>query len=267
VVGSIALVALLLLTLGVCAAASQPTLKLSPTTVVPGQSVLVTATHIPPNQAGEIRLQSQTLNFPYRADGNGIVSRLIRVPSDFELGDHTVSICWNASCHASQRLVVVSSVAEVIPGPSPTPSAGATPSATPGTTAHATPTARPTGAPRATPTASPTHTPAPTAAPKPTPTPTATPPPPPTPSVTVPTISTLNGFNVTLHYFASGTWSIYLVQGGSANLAGVMTVPTGYPPTLTQHFAPSGALTLNSDYVKACQGSVCYRSANVTVGL
>jgi serine/threonine protein kinase len=176
VVGSIALVALLLLTLGVCAAASQPTLKLSPTTVVPGQSVLVTATHIPPNQAGEIRLQSQTLNFPYRADGNGVVSRLIRVPSDFELGDHTVSICWNASCHASQRLVVVSSVAEVIPGPSPTPSAGATPSATPGTTAHATPTARPTVAPRSTPTAKPPPSPKPTPPPpSPTPNPCPTP--------------------------------------------------------------------------------------------
>jgi hypothetical protein len=85
--------------------------------------------------------------------------------------------------------------------------------------------------------------------------------------VTVPTISTLNGFNVTLHYFASGTWNIYLVQLGSANFAGTMTVPTGYPPTLMQHFAASGALILNSDYVKACQGSVCYASANVTVGL
>ena len=180
VLGAVGLVVVLLLALGVCAAVNRPTLKLSPTTAVPGQLVLVSATHVPANQVGEIRLQSQTVSFPYRADGSGVVSRWIKVPQDFELGDHTVSICWNASCHASQKLVIVSSVAEVIPGPSPTHSASASPSAGPGATPHATPTASPTGAPRSTPSATPRagSTPAPTHPPSPKSTP---PPPSPTP--------------------------------------------------------------------------------------
>jgi serine/threonine-protein kinase len=269
VLGSIALVALLLVTLGICAAAGQPTLRLSPTTVVPGQSVLVIATHIPANQVGEILLQSQTVRFPYRSDGSGVVSRLIKVPADFELGDHTVSICWNGSCYAPQRLVVVSSIAEVIPGPSPTPSVGASPSATPHATPHATPTARPTSAPRSTPTASPrpASSPTPKASPKPSPKPppSPTPPPPPTPTLTVPSISTLGGFTATFTNFPGGAWTVYVVQGGTLSSAGTAS-PSSNP--YSKHFAtPLLILVGQSDYVKACQGSVCYRSANVTVGL
>jgi hypothetical protein len=103
VIGSIALVAVLLLALGICAAANQPTLSLSRSTVLAGESVVVNATHLPANQVGEIHLQSQLYVFQFRADKDGVVSRPISVPVDIELGDHLVSVCWNGTCTRTRR--------------------------------------------------------------------------------------------------------------------------------------------------------------------
>jgi hypothetical protein len=117
VIGSIALVAVLLLALGICAAANQPTLSLSRSTVLAGESVVVNATHLPANQVGEIHLQSQLYVFQFRADKDGVVSRPISVPVDIELGDHLVSVCWNGTCHAHATLTVVAGVALATPAP------------------------------------------------------------------------------------------------------------------------------------------------------
>jgi hypothetical protein len=159
VIVSTALVALLLLALGICAAVGQPTLAVSPSTVVAGESVVVDAVHLPANQVGEIRLQSQLHVFPFRADQVGVVSKEINVPSDIELGDHLISICWNGSCHAHTTLVVTSAVSQTTPGVS-TPSPGSTPTSTP----PSSPGTRPTATPRASPTANPTPTSSPTPA-------------------------------------------------------------------------------------------------------
>jgi hypothetical protein len=58
---------------------------------------------------------------------------------------------------------------------------------------------------------------------------------------------------------------MYVVQGGTPSSAGTAS-PSSNP--YSKHFATPPLILLGqSDYVKACQGSVCYRSANVTVGL
>jgi hypothetical protein len=277
VVAAAALV-LLLIGAGVCAALGQkpspvltPSLSLSPSNVVTGGSFVASATNVPAGQVGEIHLQSQLHIFPFRAGSDGTVSREIALTGDVEIGNHLVSICWGGTCRAQATLTVFAPGTLPTPASSPTPGASPTPGSTPRSTPRATPRSTPTGytggGPHPSPTPAATNPPAPSPKPTPRPSPRPSPTPPPTPNVTVGTISTLGGFTVTLHYFASGTWSIYLVQGGTTNSAGTMTVPTGYPPTQSQHFPPSGALILNNDYVKACQGSVCYSSNTVAVSL
>jgi hypothetical protein len=81
----------------------------------------------------------------------------------------------------------------------------------------------------------------------------------------VPSISTLGGFTATFTNFPGGTWTVYVVQGGTLFSAGTASPSTN---PYSKHFStPPLILAGQSDYVKACQGSVCYRSANVTVGL
>ena len=91
IAGAVALVLVLLLALGVCAAiaAQTPTLALSPSTVVAGGHVLVTGTNVPANKSGEIQLLSQTYRFAFKATASGSVSRVIVVPEDIALGNHT----------------------------------------------------------------------------------------------------------------------------------------------------------------------------------
>jgi serine/threonine protein kinase len=124
------------------------TISLSSTSVMPGQQLVVSATHVPPNQTGVVQILSQPYNFPFVSGPNGDVNLEITVPADINLGDHIVRICWNSACHSPTVLHVVSGVAQVSPGASP--SAGASP------------TSRPSAAPTATPRASPTSSPNPT---------------------------------------------------------------------------------------------------------
>ena len=183
-VGVAALLILLLL-LGVCAVVAQATtLAVSPTRAARGETVRVTATHVPANQAGEVQLHSVVHTFPFQADSRGQVAIDMTVPEDAELGQHVVKICWDNTCHRDAMLRVVSGVAEVPPpgaggsspgaGPSQSPSAGSTPTSTPRTS----PT--PGSTPRSTPT-SPASSPTPTKPPA-SPSP---PPPPPSPTPTV----------------------------------------------------------------------------------
>jgi hypothetical protein len=114
----------------------ETAISLSSTSVMPGQQLVVSATHVPPNQTGVVQILSQPYNFPFVAGPNGGVNLELTVPADISLGDHIVRICWNSACHAPTVLHVVSSVAQSTPTPSASPSgsssASASPSPTPG---------------------------------------------------------------------------------------------------------------------------------------
>src|SRR4029077_1232896 len=126
------------------------TMSVSPNDVVPGQSVLVTASHLPPNQLGEIHLQTQLYTFQFQANASGEVRTQFQVPLDIALGDHHVWLCWNSACQLVQPL----HVGAPGPVPRPTPSSSPTPSPTGTPTGKATPGTSPT--PRSSPASTPT---------------------------------------------------------------------------------------------------------------
>jgi serine/threonine-protein kinase len=174
--GAIALVPLLLIA-GYCGynAVTQPALTLAPATAHLGDQVVVTATNVPANQAGDIQLRGTSYSFPFRSDKGGNVRETLVVPGDIPLGNIGVRICWSSSCHAESTLHVIGAAAPVTS--SATPSAA--PSASPSPVASASPpSVAPTGAPA----------PAPTSAPQPQPQPqpsTAPAPPPPAPAASI----------------------------------------------------------------------------------
>jgi hypothetical protein len=109
---------------------NQPaTVSISPDTAVAGSSVVVTASHVPPNQVGEIQLWSVERIVPFRADGNGNVSITLDIPRYLAPGDHLVKVCWGGTCHADHVLHVMAPLAT--PSPSPSPTRSPTPSASP----------------------------------------------------------------------------------------------------------------------------------------
>ena len=261
------LLVLLVGTCGLVAALKPPMLTLSATTVHPGDSLTATASHVPANQAGEVQLLSRLSVFPFRADAKGNVTREILVPSDTALGSHTVKLCWSGTCHAQAALRVVDSSAFIGPPnftPGTSPSPGASPGASPTSNPRRspTPTSGTGGTGTTKPSPSPTHAPSP---PPPSPTPT---PPPPQPYVRVGPISTLNGFTVTFHYFASGgSWSVTVVAAGTPRSAGSASVPSG-STSYSQHFAtPLLVVAGQSAYIQVCNSGTCYNSNTVTVGL
>src|SRR6266851_3931290 len=135
-------VLVVLLILGVLLVASaRPSLSLSASTVRAGDTVVVNASHLPANQNGEIQLLSTVHSFPFHANPSGDASMSIRVPPNIGAGDHTVRLCWNASCRLSATLHVLAPVAFATPSPGATPSTapGASPSATPKASPPATP--------------------------------------------------------------------------------------------------------------------------------
>jgi protein kinase-like protein len=245
----IAAAAIVVLLIGTIAllALGTPTLTLSSSTVAPGEDVVVSATRVPANQAGEIQLHSVIHTFPFKASASGNVAIDITVPRDIGFGDHLVALCYNAGCHAQKTLHVVSRVAFA----SPTTIGNVTPGTTP--TVNASPTAG--------------STPRPTSTPGSTPTPTATSAPPPAPYITNASISKLNGFYVAFHYFGGGTWNVSVVQLGRPYGAGGVTIPTG-STYFTQKFnTPAAVLSLQQAYIVACNSSAkCYPSSPVTVG-
>ena len=149
-------------------AATRPTtLAVSPQIVRPGEHIVVTARHVPPNQAGDVQLVGTSRSVAFRANANGDVSVEMTVPAEVSGGDYILRICWGGTCHASTTLRVLPSVAFVTPGVSPSP----------GLTPGVSPSAGPSPRTSATPGASPTHTgsnPSPTP-PPPCPIPTASP--------------------------------------------------------------------------------------------
>ena len=170
--GAIALIPLLLIA-GYCGynAVTQPALALSPATAHVGDQVVVTATNVPADQAGDIQLRGTSYSFPFRSGKNGDVRETLVIPSDIQVGDVVVQICWSGSCHANVTLHVIAAAASVAPSATPSVS----PSASPSPVASASPpSVAPTGAPASAPSSAPQ--PQPSTAPTP-------PPPPPAPSI------------------------------------------------------------------------------------
>jgi len=226
------ILALLLVLVIVWAAALQPTtMSLSSSTVVAGDTVVVSANHVPANQAGEIQLFSQPHTFGFKADGSGHVAVDILVPRDIGAGDHLVKVCWNGTCHAQQTLTVIARVVQVTPSAVPTPSA----------TAHPTPTATPTA------TVSPT----------------------PSPYITTDALSASKGFTLVMHFFGGGTWGVNVIDTTSSKAypAGVASVPSG-STYYAQHFnMPSAVPASHRAYISACtSGGKCYETIAQVVG-
>jgi protein kinase-like protein len=146
-IGAVALILILLLGTAAYFVVTRPTtLELSRTTVSPGDTVVVTASNVPRNQAGNIELHSLLQTYPFKADGNGNVRGEIFLPNDLELGTHTLRICWSGACHAQAILhVVAGGLPQVspVPGTSPTPGASPLPSSTPTHVPSPTPTRAP----------------------------------------------------------------------------------------------------------------------------
>ncbi len=254
-----AVLILLLLTGGVFVLETTlpPTLDVSPNLATFGEHVVVTATHVPRDQAGEIRLESNLHTYPFRAGSNGNVSAEIAVPYDIATGEHILRICWTGQCRAQTTLRVVAGVAEVspLPGGSPTSSPSSSPS--PGSS----PTSRPTSSSSPRPNSSPTSSPAPS--PKPSPTP---PPPSPTPScwtsgpyLTESPNPVLAGASVTVSgtHFKPGPITLSY-QAGNGPFASAGTASAGSNCTFSHAVTTTligGLLTSRTDTVKACDSA------------
>ncbi|MFI5283944.1 MAG: hypothetical protein ACHQ0J_12560 [Candidatus Dormibacterales bacterium] len=195
-----------------------PVLSLSSTTVAPGDSLVVSASHLPPNQSGELQLYSQVYVFPFQADGSGQATVSVTVPFDVTAGSHELKVCWSGACHGQAALNVTA------PVPSPTPSAFPSPSL-------------------------PVVTPSPTAARTPTP---------PTPTLALSSGSVKRGGTLTiygLNFAPRQTISINFVQSASPKY--LTTSTTGPEGSFrTPVIIPSTA-ALGPASVRACAGSVC----------
>jgi serine/threonine protein kinase len=122
-----ALVVLLIIGIaGYLTARPMPVFSLAPSTVVAGDSILVTASNLPANQSGEIRLHSELRVFPFRTDSYGNFRLSIAVPADAGIGGHTIQLCWASVCHLTGTLQVLEPTAAASPSPTPpsSPTAG-----------------------------------------------------------------------------------------------------------------------------------------------
>jgi serine/threonine-protein kinase len=244
-------VLVVLLILGVLLVASAPpTLSLSASTVRAGDTVVVNASHLPANQNGEIQLLSTVHTFPFHANPSGDVSMPILVPRNIGAGDHTVKLCWNASCRASVTLHVLEPAAYGTPSPGSTPSTAPGASPNPGATPGHSPT--PTGATSTSPPASPIPSPIPSPVPTPKPTPT---PPTPNPYVVLISVSATGTTTVVFHYFYAGSAAVSVCQNGTCHGAGTVSVAPGTSTTVTFKtplgILPSTPLTTEYAYVTA----------------
>jgi len=134
--------------------ASGPSVEISSSSVLPGDAVVVTGTHLPARQTGSIEFESAAIELSrFQADSSGAVTQRVVIPGDASPGVHLISLCWNGTCPAKKQLTVQT------PSPSPTPTPSPSPSPTPTPTRTPTPTPTPTATP--TPTPSPSRTPSP----------------------------------------------------------------------------------------------------------
>jgi hypothetical protein len=251
-------VLVVLLVLGVLLVAlARPTLSLSASTVRAGDTVVVNASHLPANQNGEIQLLSTVHTFPFHANPSGDASVSIRVPLNIGAGDHTVRLCWNASCRLSATLHVLAPVGFATPSPGATPSTAPGASPTPGATPGHSPT--PGGGPSPNPIASPIPT------PRTTPTP-APPPPTPAPSVTLVSISQVGDTVVTFHYFYGGSAAVAVCQNGTCHPAGNVSVASGSNVTVSFK-TPLGIVAAPVGGPAYVTTGCCGKTSSVTVGV
>src|SRR5438034_641903 len=252
---ALAAVLLLLLLMGVCAVVNSQvvTLAVDPGITVPGGVVKVTATHVPANQAGEVQLWSVVNTYFFAADANGEMTLEMTVPSDIELGQHVVKICWAGTCHKQAPLRVVSGVAEA---PSSTPVANNTPGASPTTSRTPGSTPRPgsTSTPRSTPTSGSTSTPAST----PRPTPTRLPSPSPTPTQNP---CPGNANNLVLTPFAQTVVGGNVVKFTGANFTPYSAVTVGYRQGSSSTVTPLPSVTAS------CGGGISVTTPKTSIGV
>ena len=135
---AVLVVALIVTAVAVYGATRPTTLAVTPGIVRAGDHVVVSAHHVPRNQAGELELAGTEHIAPFRASANGDVSQEFAVPRDTAPGGYIVRICWAGACHASADVTVIAPVAFVTPGTSPSP--GVTPSPSPTHSAASSPT-------------------------------------------------------------------------------------------------------------------------------
>ena len=225
------------------------TFSLSPSTIVAGDTVVVTAKHLPANQTGEIRLHSELVRFPFRADRSGAVTGEILIPFDSGAGDHLVELCWAARCHISAILHVLDSGAATSPTPGESPSTTPVPTPAPGSSPSPRPGSSPT--PRATP--------IPAASPTPNPTPA------PAIGISNYNIKILTGSETVsgIHFSPGTAVTINFIQGATTNQqVGKPTVNSsgGFSTTFT---VPSTA-TLGQATIRVCGTTGClYATVNV----
>jgi len=215
-----------------------PTFSLSPSTVVAGDTVVVTARHLPNNQTGEIRLHSELVRFPFSADRSGGVSGEILIPFDSTAGDHLVELCWASRCHISAILHVLDS------GSAASPTPGESPSTTPATT-----------------------TPSPAAGSSPTPrsTPAATPKP---RSISLSPTSTTAGGSVTVYGFnfsPGKTAAIYFVQLGNTTQVGTVAVQSS--GSFMTSVKIGVAIAGQPAQIRACDASTSCAAQPITITL
>src|SRR5215472_13174372 len=80
---------------------SGPGVDISPSAVLPGDAVIVSATHLPPGQTGSIEFESAAVELSrFQADQSGAVTKRVSIPKDASPGVHLISLCWNGSCPA-----------------------------------------------------------------------------------------------------------------------------------------------------------------------
>ncbi len=95
---------------------ANPAVSLSAGSVVAGDTLVVTGSGLPPNQAGTVQMESTRRQLgSFKADGQGVVSQDVRIPVDAGEGDHLVLLCWGSGCP-------VSGTVHVTPQPRPSPS-------------------------------------------------------------------------------------------------------------------------------------------------
>lgn len=100
----------------------QPTLSLSSDTVQAGDTVVVSGSHLPSNQSGDIDVVGSVRTASFRSDGSGGFSVQVTVPRDIVVGDHIVRMCWGGACHGESTLHVTAPLALASPTPTPTAS-------------------------------------------------------------------------------------------------------------------------------------------------
>src|SRR5215471_5325508 len=127
-----------------------PNVDLSATSVLPGEAVIVTATHLPARKTVSIEFESSAVELSRaQADQSGAFTQRVAIPSDVVPGVHLISVCWNGSCPAKEQLTVRQ------PSPSPTPTPSPPPTPTPTRTPTPTPVPTPSPTRSAAPIASP----------------------------------------------------------------------------------------------------------------